>query len=52
MDDVLSNKPNFFIIAVPSIHIKNTLKQLINKLNYQAYFINVSKGLDPDTNNI
>jgi glycerol-3-phosphate dehydrogenase len=52
IEEILKMKPEFFIIAVPSIYIKHTLKLLIRKLNYKAYFINVAKGLDPDTNNI
>jgi glycerol-3-phosphate dehydrogenase len=52
ISEILNQKPNFFILAVPSVYIKSTLKQLISQLKYKAYFINVSKGLDPDTNNI
>jgi glycerol-3-phosphate dehydrogenase (NAD(P)+) len=52
ISDLLKDKPNFFIIAVPSVYIKNTLNMLKEKLDYKAYFINVSKGLDIDTNNI
>jgi glycerol-3-phosphate dehydrogenase (NAD(P)+) len=50
--DVLVGKPDFFIIAVPSAHIVSVLNKLLPKLKYKAYFINVAKGLDPNTNNI
>jgi glycerol-3-phosphate dehydrogenase (NAD(P)+) len=52
IDEILNTKPTFILIAVPSVHIVHTLKLFVNKLTYKCYFINVSKGLDPQTNDI
>ncbi|MDR0739755.1 MAG: NAD(P)H-dependent glycerol-3-phosphate dehydrogenase [Mycoplasmataceae bacterium] len=52
LTEILLQRPIFFIIATPSIYIRETLIKLSKHLNYKAYFINVSKGLDPITNDI
>jgi glycerol-3-phosphate dehydrogenase len=40
-------KPEYIILAVPSIHLISTLESFINKINFKPIIINVAKGLNP-----
>ncbi len=41
----------YVLIAIPSKYLKGLLYSIVNELKNKPIFINVSKGLDPETNN-
>jgi glycerol-3-phosphate dehydrogenase (NAD(P)+) len=47
INQVLKMKPEYIILAVPSIHLISTLQSFINKIDFKPIIINVAKGLNP-----
>ncbi|WEK83111.1 MAG: NAD(P)-binding domain-containing protein [Mycoplasma sp.] len=47
--EVLQFNPDYVIIAVPSIHIENTIQLALKYLTNKPVFINVAKGFDQKT---
>ncbi|MDE7433667.1 MAG: hypothetical protein K2M43_00725, partial [Mycoplasmoidaceae bacterium] len=50
--DVVNFKPDYVVIAVPSIFIEKIIKDLSKQLTNKPVFINVAKGFDPKTNDV
>lgn len=50
LKQIIEQQPTFILIAVPSKFVCDVIKKVIVLLNYQPYFINVAKGLHPQTN--
>lgn len=49
LEKLTNFKPNYIVIAVPSIFIADTLKKLLPLLKNKPVFINVAKGFDKST---
>ena len=52
IEEIAKFNPQFIIIAVPSIHIKNVLLKVVPVIKSKPIYINVAKGFDPKTLNI
>ena len=50
-EDIINFKPEYVVIAVPSIHISSTLEMFANKFENMPIYINVAKGFDLKTKN-
>ena len=50
-EDIINFKPEYVVIAVPSIHISSTLEMFANKFENTPIYINVAKGFDLKTKN-
>ena len=50
-EDIINFKPEYVVIAVPSIHISSTLEMFANKFENTPVYINVAKGFDLKTKN-
>ena len=50
-EDIINFKPEYVVIAVPSIHISSTLEMFANKFENMPVYINVAKGFDLKTKN-
>lgn len=48
LDEVLSFS-NYYLLAVPTKVMRSVLKEINKKLNKKSVFINVSKGIEPNT---
>ncbi len=50
--DVISFKPSYVLLAVPSSFIESTVKKFASKLSNKPIYINVAKGFNPKTNEV
>ena len=49
INEIVDFKPDFVIIAVPSLHIENVLSKVVDKFITKPVYINVAKGFNPKT---
>lgn len=47
INQIADFKPQFVIIAVPSVHIENVLYKVVNIIKSKPIYVNVAKGFDP-----
>lgn len=52
LKQIVNAQPTFFVVAVPSRFVCEVIEKVVNLLDYQPYFINVAKGLHPQTNDV